>query len=170
MLERHVNTCPRRGSSKTGWRHVAGHTGLAWEQAGAEGQGDTTLFITTNNVPQQPSTAFLIVTSSQLCLQPVLWLWGPGPPAMRYVALAWNPCASEEKLGHFGQAPQTSCPGIGVGRMVLTVPTPQGSSEDSNSECGPKGSAHGLVQSVLRCKLWVWGLTLPQALNPSALK
>lgn len=46
-------------------------------------------------------------------------------------------------------------------RRVLTVSTsPQGSSEDSNSDCTPKGSAHGLMQSAQRFKLLGVGLTL----------
>ena len=108
MLERHVNTCPRRGSSKTGWRHVAGHNralpGSRQEQKAREHHP----LITTNNVPHSPQLHFWIVTLSHM---------PPASPvavsrawAMRYVALAWNPCTSEEKLGHFGQVSKAACP------------------------------------------------------------
>ena len=68
---------------------------------------------------------------------------------MRCVALVWNPCDSEEELGHFGQVSNPPVPTVlNSSKRVLTVPTsPQGFSEDSNSDCGPKGSAHVMVQS-----------------------
>ena len=80
MLERHCNTCPRRGSSKTGLRHVAGHNRvLPGSRQEQKARGHHPL-ITTNNVPHSPQLHFWIVTSSHVPpASPVAVFPGPGP-------------------------------------------------------------------------------------------
>ena len=80
ILERHPSTCPRRGSSKTGWRHVIDHNkALPGSRQEQKARGHHP-FITTNNVPRSPQLHFWIVTTSQVPLtSPVAVFPGPEP-------------------------------------------------------------------------------------------
>ena len=81
MLERHPNTFPRRGSTKTGWRQVAGHNkALPGRRHEHKARGHHPL-ITTNNVPCSPQLHFWIVTTSHV------------PPASPVAVFPWpEPC------------------------------------------------------------------------------
>lgn len=146
MLERHVNTCPRRGSSKTGWRHVAGHNrALPGSRQEQKARGHHPL-ITTNNVPHSPQLHFWIVTTSHVPLASLVAMFlGTGP------CNVWPwPGILVPLRGSWGTLDKSLNPPVPTvlnrSRRVLTVSTsPQGSSEDS--DCRPKGSAHGLMQS-----------------------
>lgn len=80
MLERHPNTCRRRGSSRTGWRHLAGHNRALLGSRQAQKARGHNPFITTNNVPHSPQLHFWIVTTSHVPLtSPVAVFPGPEP-------------------------------------------------------------------------------------------
>ena len=157
MLERHPNTCRRRGSSRTGWRHLAGHNRALLGSRQVQKARGHNPFITTNNVPHSPQLHFWIVTTSQVPLtSPVAVFPGPEPCNV----WAWPGILVPLRRSWGILDKSLNPPVLNRIRMVLTVPTsPQGSSEDSNSYCGPKGvSPCPGAESVLRdASSWVWG-------------
>ena len=115
--------------------------------------------ITTNNVPCSPQLHFWIVTTSHVPpASPVAVFPGPEPCDV----WVWPGILVPPRRSWGTLDKSLNPPVLNRIRMVLTVPTsPQGSSEDSNSYCGPKGVSPwpGAV-SAQRCKLLGVGLTL----------
>ena len=120
MLERHCNTCPRRGSSKTGWRHVAGHNRvLPGSRQEQKARGHYPL-ITTNNVPHSPQLHFWIVTSSHVPpASPVAVFPGPGPCNV----WPWPGIPVPPRISWGTLDKSVNPPVLNRSRRVLTVPT-----------------------------------------------